>query len=244
MDIKETKKLTTLVLVKLANSTMIPLAKLSITLIFYAESILAADLPPRLMILYKDINIKASKYQIDPAIVTAIIFQESGGKPDAREYSNGYRYFYKPDVFAKKHNISLETEMEEQRVSYGLMQVKCSTSRYLGFSGKCQNLYNAQMNMEYGVRYLAYLKDRFELDLNMISAYNQGYPYKLPNGKFRNYRYVDSVMNLYRRFKVMFPKPNTPIFTNSILKENATLVPFDFSNSSFSPVNPNKGSKL
>lgn len=209
-------------------------------LIFYAESLLA-DLPPRLDVLYKDIIIKASKYQIDPVIVAAIIFQESGGKLDAREYSNGYRYLYKPDFFAKKYNIPLETEMEAQRVSYGLMQIKCSTSRYLGFSGKCQNLYNAQMNMEYGVRYLAYLKDRFELDLNMISAYNQGYPLKLSNGKFRNYRYVDSVMSLHRRFKIRFPQPKpNPVFTDSILKDKVTLVSFDLSKSSFSPVSTKK----
>ncbi|WP_375658993.1 lytic transglycosylase domain-containing protein [Bartonella sp. MR30HLJHH] len=37
----------------------------------------------------------------------------------------------------------------------GLMQIKPSTARWLGFSGSVQDLYDPATNLEYGLRYLA-----------------------------------------------------------------------------------------
>ncbi|MCZ2328675.1 lytic transglycosylase domain-containing protein [Bartonella sp. F02] len=37
----------------------------------------------------------------------------------------------------------------------GLMQIKPSTARWLGFNGSVQDLYDPRTNLEYGIRYLA-----------------------------------------------------------------------------------------
>lgn len=163
-----------------------------------------ADMPPRIQSHYEIIINESAKYNIDPALIAAIIFQESGGQEDAREYSRGYPYVYKPTFFAKMHNIPFKTELEGQRTSYGLMQIKCATARDIGYLGKCQKLFNASLNVRYGVKYLSILKRRYGSDLSMISAYNQGQPFRFSNGQFKNSRYVNSVLNLRRRLKVWF----------------------------------------
>lgn len=163
-----------------------------------------ADMPPRIQTHYEMIVDESAKYNLDPALIAAIIFQESGGKEDAREYSRGYPYVYKPTFFAKMHGIAFKNELEGQRTSYGLMQIKCATARDIGYLGKCQKLFNASLNLKYGVKYLSILKRRYKSDLNMISAYNQGQPFRFSSGKFKNHSYVNSVLNLRRRFKVWF----------------------------------------
>lgn len=210
------------------------------TAIFFPARLFAANLPPRMEALYERIVSESVKHSLDPALIAAVITQESGGQVDAREFSHGYPYLYKPAIFAEGHGIPLETEIEGQRTSYGLMQMKCSTARYLGFTGVCQKLFNAALNLKYGVKYLAYLKRRYESDANMISAYNQGHPYKSSKGQFNNYRYVNSVLRMQRRYGQWFPKPK-PIPTTSVagsaVKEVKTLAtPFEVSRLSFSAV--------
>jgi hypothetical protein len=212
---------------------------IGIIMLFYSR-FLAAGVPPRLESLRENIVKESLKHDINPALVAAMIFQESGGKLDAHEYSYGYPYFYKPAFFAEMHNIPLETEMEAQRTSYGLMQIKCSTARYIGFSRPCQKLYNAPTNLAFGVKYLAILKRRYKSDPDMISAYNQGQPFRFSNGQFKNYRYVRNVLILEKRLQQWFPKPK-PIPTTSVagsaVKEVKTLAtPFEVSRLSFSAV--------
>jgi len=212
---------------------------IGIILLFYGR-FLAAAMPPRLEALHANIVKESLKHNLNPALVAAMIYQESGGKLDAHEYSKGYPYFYRPAFFAEIHGIPLETEMEAQRTSYGLMQIKCSTARYIGFSRLCQKLYNAQTNLAFGVKYLAILKRRYKSDPDMISAYNQGQPFKDSNGQFKNYRYVRNVLILENRFQQWFPKPK-PIPTTSVagsaVKEVQTLAtPFEVSRLSFSAV--------
>jgi len=216
---------------------------LVMTVMLSPARLFAANLPPRMEALYERIVAESAKYDLDSALVAAVITQESGGKVDAHEFSHGYPYLYKPAVFAEKHSIPLETEIEGQRTSYGLMQMKCSTARYLGFTGVCQKLFNAALNLKYGVKYLAYLKRRYGSDLYMISSYNQGHPYTFPNGQVRNYRYVNSVLNMQRRYKQWFPNPkpnSTPAFTGLAVKEvkenKALAIPFEVSRLSFSTV--------
>jgi len=199
-----------------------------IMILFYSR-FLVAGMPPRLESLHKNIVKESMRYNFNPSLVAAMIFQESGGKLDAHEYSKGYPYFYKPAFYAEMQGIPLETEMEAQRSSYGLMQIKCSTARYIGFSRPCQNLYNVSTNLAFSVKYMSILKRRYKSDTDMISSYNQGQPFKFKNGQYRNYRYVRNVLILEKRFQQWFPKPKPSVTESAVIN-------FELSRLSFLPV--------
>jgi transglycosylase-like protein with SLT domain len=89
------------------------------------------------------IHEKAEKYDVDPALVAAVVETESRFKRNARS-----------PVGAQ-----------------GLMQLMPRTGRWLGAT----NLYDAEQNVDAGVRYLKYLERRFDGNLkNTIAAYNAG----------------------------------------------------------------------
>jgi Transglycosylase SLT domain len=51
----------------------------------------------------------------------------------------------------------------------GLMQLKCSTARGIGYRGGCRGLYNVSTNLHYGMRYL-----RMALNRGSVAYYNAG----------------------------------------------------------------------
>ncbi|WP_455478993.1 lytic transglycosylase domain-containing protein [Bartonella sp. B23] len=70
--------------------------------------------------------------------------------------------------FANKYNVPVNLAHAVVRVEsnykartkgaageIGLMQIKPSTARWLGFNGSVQDLYDPAINLEYGMRYLA-----------------------------------------------------------------------------------------
>jgi soluble lytic murein transglycosylase-like protein len=57
----------------------------------------------------------------------------------------------------------------------GLMQIKCSTARSVGFRGDCRNLYSAAVNLKYGAAYLAIAVKRAGGNVcHAASLYNMG----------------------------------------------------------------------
>jgi soluble lytic murein transglycosylase-like protein len=100
---------------------------------FFAEEIPYGEL----------IHEKAVKYNVDPALVAAVIEQESRFRPKA-----------KSAVGAR-----------------GLMQLMPRTGKWMG----ANNLYDPEQNIDAGVKYIKYLHQRFNGDLNKtIAAYNAG----------------------------------------------------------------------
>jgi len=58
----------------------------------------------------------------------------------------------------------------------GLMQLKCQTARGIGYKGACEELYDPDTNLHYGLRYL-----RKALNRGSVAYYNAGiYAKKLP----------------------------------------------------------------
>jgi len=84
---------------------------------------------------------------------------------------------------------------KDGHVSYGLLQVKCSTAKWLGMGRKvpCEMLLDVGINILFAGLYLKYLEKRYAGDLfSMISAYNAGTARK-EKTKFLNQLYVDRV---------------------------------------------------
>jgi len=91
------------------------------------------------------------------------------------------------------------------------MQLMPRTGRWLGAT----NLYDAEQNVDAGVKYLKYLQGRFDGDLkNTIAAYNAG------EGNVQRYggvppfhetrSYVRKVMTRYQQRKKQFQQGDNP----------------------------------
>jgi len=128
------------------------------------------------------IESNAKPLNIDPALVSAIIWTESRGDYAARG------------------------EVGE----YGLMQVRDTTAQMLGFSGDPDLLYNPANNIRYGTAYLNWQLERYASTPDpvsfAVSAYNAGTA-QAKKGKFGNQSYVDSVIKYgLPRFRLLIDR--------------------------------------
>ena len=89
-------------------------------------------------------------YNVDKHLVCAIIKVESNFNPLAINKNDG------------------------SSDSLGLMQIKYSTARLLGFRGTKKQLIMPEYNIKYGVKYLAKAKEKFNNTKHIIQAYNGG----------------------------------------------------------------------
>jgi len=129
---------------------------------------------------------------VEPALVTAICLQESGGNPVAVRYEPGYRWISK---HAEKPNIcTKETEVVLQSMSWGLMQIMGATARDLGFTGWLTELLTPEVNLLWGCAYLEQLTSIYNGVEDVVAAYNAGSPRRGKNGQYVNQPYVDSVL--------------------------------------------------
>ncbi len=120
----------------------------------------------------------SKKYEIPPELVISIIIQESHGNPYAVS-STG---------------------------AIGLMQIQPSTAKSI--CGLYSNeLFDANKNIECGVKYLAYLKERGDLITDIIAGYYAGEKainYRRRTGRYPSYgnppvfKYVSDVYNRYK----------------------------------------------
>lgn len=78
----------------------------------------------------------------------------------------------------------------------GLMQIKCDTAKMMGFKGDCARLFNPDLNVLYGAKYLKHQLQRYDGNLaKMFSAYNAGTYTKA------NKTYVGRAMRAYQQYQ-------------------------------------------
>ncbi|MGB8850988.1 MAG: lytic transglycosylase domain-containing protein [Candidatus Acidiferrales bacterium] len=79
----------------------------------------------------------AARHQLDPALVCAIVEQESAWKPWAIRFEPAFFARYVAPLFAIcKIEPATNTEAYSRAISWGLMQVMGQTARERGFAGK------------------------------------------------------------------------------------------------------------
>jgi soluble lytic murein transglycosylase len=93
----------------------------------------------------------ARNYQLDPALLAAVIYQESKFRPDARSESG----------------------------AIGLMQLQPETAKGIairtgGSRFQTSDLYVPEINVRYGSWYLRHLLDKYEDEETALAAYNAG----------------------------------------------------------------------
>jgi len=83
---------------------------------------------------------------------------------------------------------------------YGLMQIKLSTARMLGFDKHPKELLQWKTNLKLGIKYLNEKLRKYKIVQAAAAAYNAGKVY-IKWARFVNQDYVDLVMFHYKKYK-------------------------------------------
>jgi soluble lytic murein transglycosylase-like protein len=146
---------------------------------------------------FKDeITAAANKYQVSSLWIKAIITQESNWNKYALRYEPAYNYLLKPDEFAKKVGTTLNTEIQVQKMSWGLGQIMGALAREQGHLGPMGELFDPFINISMLAQRLNTIMKYTHIQNSVFSAYNGGleaWHYFTKNGKYSNESYVDSV---------------------------------------------------
>lgn len=123
-------------------------------------------------VIYDAIEASSNRYNLDPALIAAVIQMESGFNPEA---------------------------IGDAGKSFGLMQLHVQGA---GAGHMPSELLRVEVNVDLGASYLRHNLDAFDGDLSLaISAHNQGTHGAQERGII-NQGYVDGVLAAYQHFKV------------------------------------------
>jgi soluble lytic murein transglycosylase-like protein len=141
-------------------------------------------------------------YSIDPILVKAIIRQESNWNQYSLRYEAGWKYLLKPEGYAKLLGITEETEIQSQKMSWGLGQVMGSVARELGFKMEMGNLFEPVHNVEYICLLIKSLEHKAKTIPEILACYNSGLGALInkKDGLFHNQKYVDSALAFYNLY--------------------------------------------
>jgi len=148
----------------------------------------------------------SARYNIPANLLAALIQVESGGDSWAYRAEPTYRWLwdvregrpYKgaPEAIPAPRFVAPETELWQQRASWGLMQVMGAVARELGYRGRyLTHLCDPEFGMEYGCRHLQALHARFGVQgwEAVAAAYNAGSPRRAASGAWVNAQYIERV---------------------------------------------------
>lgn len=137
-------------------------------------------------------------FALDPALIGGIIMQESGGRICSYRAEPTSTLSYLPQSYANKLYISLQTEINFQRCSWGLMHIMGFKAREVGYDDHFFDLISdPQKAIYWGCKALVSFKSTTLND--MIASYNAGSP-KQEDGVYSNQGYVDGVKMWMERY--------------------------------------------
>lgn len=135
----------------------------------------------------------ARELQIAPIVLECFAEIETGWLADATRFEPAWNYLLTPELFAKKLGISLATEIQLQKFSWGPLQIMGSVARELGFDGNLPGLIYPELGLKFGGLQVLRMMKVHKLTTDMVSSYNQGHPVRdLESGKYLNQGYVDN----------------------------------------------------
>jgi len=145
----------------------------------------------------------AIEKKIDPFLLGAIVIVESGGNPKATHFEKNYKLNSTLIMKAKLHHVqfghSFHTELTETRTAWGLMQIIGGTARtVLNFKEPFKKLLHPEVNLRLGADFVKILQSRYKKETDVISAYNQGQPFRDAKGRYKNQSYVNKILSAKR----------------------------------------------
>jgi soluble lytic murein transglycosylase-like protein len=144
-------------------------------------------------------KMQATQFNIDPRLLCAIATVESGWNTFAVRYEPAWEYIFQPKAFAEKNRITVDTEVQLQKFSYGLCQIMGAVARENGLFAEIHRLLEPETGLFYGAKLLRKLCDRYPDSIqDVMSAYNAGHPRRDPKtGLYFNQDYVNRVQAVF-----------------------------------------------
>lgn len=140
----------------------------------------------------------AKAHDLDPDFVLGLVKTESNWDKYAVRYEAHWKYFVEPVKFSQLNRITIPTETELQKFSWGLPQVMGGKARELGYTGPLTELVRPEVVMPYACQFLKKLLDRYKAYEHVAAAYNAGTViFDSKTGLFRNQQYVSKVLLNY-----------------------------------------------
>lgn len=133
----------------------------------------------------------AQKYDLNPNLIMAILWQESDGNPQAVKFEAKSSLVCTPSRFTRPER-DYDTEVNFQHCSWGVMQVMGFKLRELQFTGAFFELLDPALAIDFGCKVLKALKTKYVYEEDVIAAYNAGSPIMV-SGAYRNAQYVSEV---------------------------------------------------
>jgi len=146
----------------------------------------------------------ANEFELEPELIKAVMAVESAYQADAIRYEPNFRWIDTTtvDKYAKKFNITYDTELILSKCSLGLMQTMGSVLRELGHEGHLLDVIRTPaISIKFGAKKLSELTDLYGDMKDVIASYNAGSPRKLSGGIYVNQEYVNKVLNEYDKLK-------------------------------------------
>lgn len=141
-------------------------------------------------------------FNVDPNVVLAICKIESNLMPDKTRYEDHWKYFHEVDFYAKSLGITVRTELELQKFSWGPMQIMGSVAREEGFEEDLPNLVEPTKALAVSLKKFNKLMGKYRNLLDVVSAWNQGSPRKdSAHGHYFNQGYVDKFQSALKELK-------------------------------------------
>lgn len=135
---------------------------------------LASVYPAEIQQWCRLIEASATKYDIDPNLVAAVMLQESGGNPNAYSHSGA---------------VGLMQVMPRDGIATNFM---CHNGPCFANRPSMEELFDPQFNIDYGVRLLSNLIQKRGSVREGLKAYG---PMDV------GYRYADIVLNIYENYR-------------------------------------------
>ena len=133
-------------------------------------------------------------HRVDPALASAMIMVESGWNSWRSRFEPPFKWLWQPDDYAARLGQSLVTEKNQQKTSWGLLQIMGGTARECGYGGLLTMLCLPEIGLDWGLRYLAKKAKLYPEMTDQIAAYNAGTPKRLADGRYKNQEHVDKVL--------------------------------------------------
>lgn len=133
-------------------------------------------------------------------LIIALVIIGSGGNPYAAAIDATQRANL---LYTRPAECSPETETLFQKTRWGLMALRGSVARSLGFYGWLSGLVEPELNLALGVKYLTQLMERYRERYGIegvIAAYQTEAPRKIGE-RYINQGYVDAVLKLMGEYK-------------------------------------------
>lgn len=150
------------------------------------------DFTQKIAYLLMEIKAQAARIRVDPNMICALIWQESGGDPFAVRFEEKTKLSFKASEYAKQQKITLITETTLQNCSWGIMQIMGFTARELGYDGPLIKLCEPLIGLYFGCNVILSKMKRYKMMDDVIAAYNAGSALRR-DGKYINESYVESV---------------------------------------------------